>query len=56
MMKQCISEVESGTGAEYNRKNTNYRKTMEEGHLDYKIVAEFEIEEDARKYESTLIK
>ncbi len=29
---------------------------MEEGKLQYKIVGEYEIEKDARKYEAELIK
>ena len=38
-----------------NRRNSVHRKLMEEGKIEYKIVAEFEIEEDAREYEIQLI-
>ncbi|WP_237389793.1 hypothetical protein [Bacillus sp. USDA818B3_A] len=39
-----------------NRRNQEYNMLMEEGKLQYKIVGEYEIEKDARKYEAELIK
>lgn len=39
-----------------NRRNSEHRQLMKDGILHYKIVAEFEIEEEARKYEAELIK
>ncbi|MDF2606284.1 MAG: hypothetical protein K0S34_474 [Bacillales bacterium] len=39
-----------------NRNNSEHRKLMESGKIDYKIVMEFEIEEEARKYEVELIR
>ncbi|WHZ01173.1 hypothetical protein QNH48_19415 [Neobacillus sp. YX16] len=38
-----------------NRRNQGHRKLMEEGRLQYKIVAEFDTEDEARKYEAELI-
>ncbi|WP_026688803.1 hypothetical protein [Alteribacter aurantiacus] len=38
-----------------NRRNSVHRELMEEGKIQYKIVEEFEIEEDAREYEVLLI-
>ncbi|MGE6260712.1 hypothetical protein ACQKCU_23015 [Heyndrickxia sporothermodurans] len=39
-----------------NRRNLEHKKLMKEGKIQYKIVSEFKIEEDARKHESELIK
>lgn len=39
-----------------NRRNSEHRQLMHNGILTYKIVAEFEKEEDARHYEHQLIK
>jgi hypothetical protein len=50
-----------GSGAWYrcrrytNRRNSEHRKLMNEGKLQYKIVAEFEDEDEARRYEAKLI-
>jgi len=38
-----------------NRRNTEHKQFMKDGKIHYKIVAEFEIKEDARKYEFELI-
>jgi hypothetical protein len=38
-----------------NRRNSEHRQLMRDGKLHYKIVSEFAIEEEARKYESELI-
>jgi hypothetical protein len=58
----CNNEVVYvGSGVWYrcrrytNRRNTEHRHLMKEGKLQYKIVSEFVIEEEARKYESELI-
>jgi hypothetical protein len=39
-----------------NRRNTQHRMMMEEGKIQYKIVAEFDDKDEARKYEATIIK
>ncbi|WP_254119016.1 hypothetical protein [Bacillus sp. FJAT-29790] len=39
-----------------NRRNSEHRRLMQEGKILYKILAEFEIEEEARQYEANLIK
>jgi hypothetical protein len=39
-----------------NRRNTQHRMMMEEGKLQYKIIAEFDDEDETRKYEATIIK
>lgn len=39
-----------------NRRNSEHRQLMEEGKIRYKIIAEFDLEEDARQYEKKLIK
>lgn len=39
-----------------NRRNLEHKKLMKDKILHYKIVAEFEIEGEARKYEAELIK
>jgi hypothetical protein len=38
-----------------NRRNSEHKKLMQEGKLIYKIIGEFEKEEDARTYEDKLI-
>jgi hypothetical protein len=38
-----------------NRRNTEHRNLMKNGKIHYKIVKEFEIEDEARIYESELI-
>ena len=38
-----------------NRRNKEHRELMEKGKIKYKIVAEFESEDDAREYEKELI-
>lgn len=38
-----------------NRRNPEHRRLMKEGKLKYRIVEEFEQEDEARKYESKLI-
>jgi hypothetical protein len=39
-----------------NRRNTQHRMMMEEGKIQYKIVAEFDDKDEARKYEAMIIK
>jgi hypothetical protein len=39
-----------------NRRNSEHRELMKDRILHYKIVAEFEIEDEARRYEAELIK
>jgi hypothetical protein len=39
-----------------NRRNLEHKQLMKDEKLHYKIVAEFEIEEEARQYEAKLIK
>lgn len=38
-----------------NRRNSKHRSLMKEGKLTYKFVAEFDLKEDAREYEASLI-
>lgn len=38
-----------------NRKNLEHKQLMKDGILEYQFVAEFEQEEDARRYEALLI-
>ncbi|MBK5458051.1 hypothetical protein [Peribacillus sp. TH27] len=38
-----------------NRRNSEHRELMKDGLLEYQFVAEFEQEEDARRYEALLI-
>lgn len=38
-----------------NRRNSEHRELMKDGLLEYQFVAEFEHEEDARRYEALLI-
>jgi hypothetical protein len=39
-----------------NIRNSEHRTLMEKGKLQYKIIAEFDDEDEARKYETTIIK
>ena len=38
-----------------NRRNVEHKQLMKDGKIHYKIVSEFEIEDEARKFESELI-
>src|SRR3954451_17346231 len=38
-----------------NRRNSEHKHLMRDGKIHYKIVSEFEIEDEARKFESELI-
>ncbi|ATI51064.1 hypothetical protein CPZ32_12190 [Bacillus cereus] len=40
----------------YNRRNSVHRQLMQDGNIDYKIVGEFDKEEEARDFEVRLIK
>ncbi|ACK60443.1 TPA: hypothetical protein ACGW6Y_003976 [Bacillus cereus] len=40
----------------YNRRNSVHRQLMKDGNIDYKIVGEFDKEEEARDFEFRLIK
>jgi hypothetical protein len=39
-----------------NRRNSEHKQLMKDGKLQYKIVVEFEFEDEARDYEAELIK
>jgi len=39
-----------------NRRNAEHQQLMKEGKIQYKIIAEFDLEEDARIYERKLIR